>query len=111
MGLEKLGGRSSHLNNEVRPPGSVRAIINLDASIKFSADECKISRNRKLLAVGKLEGKLYFLKLASIHVNLAKSSVMWKQHRNSNAEACGNLYIVMFVVLCLSTLLVNNAIL
>eukprot|EP00794_Sanderia_malayensis_P001502 gene1502-1660_t len=42
---------------------------------QFGANECNITRNGKLLAIGKLVGKLYFLKLASSdHVNLAKSS-------------------------------------
>eukprot|EP00794_Sanderia_malayensis_P004363 gene4363-4944_t len=54
---------------------SVRAIAELDALVEFRANECNITRNGKLLAIGKLVGKLYFLKLASSpHVNLAKSS-------------------------------------
>eukprot|EP00794_Sanderia_malayensis_P002818 gene2818-3255_t len=59
---------------------SVRAMTNLDALVEFAGDECKISRNGKLLAIGQLVGKLYFLKLASdIHVNLAKNSISEKQ--------------------------------
>eukprot|EP00794_Sanderia_malayensis_P008379 gene8379-9278_t len=54
---------------------SVRAIAELDALVEFRANECNITRNGKLLAIGKLVGKLYFRKLASSpHVNLAKSS-------------------------------------
>eukprot|EP00794_Sanderia_malayensis_P017095 gene17095-18816_t len=59
---------------------SVRAMTNLDALVEFAGDECKISRNGKLLAIGQLVGKLYFLKLASdIHVNLVKNSISEKQ--------------------------------
>ena len=58
----------------------VRAMAKLEALVEFSASECKITRNEKLLAIGKLAGKLYFLMLASIeHVHLAESSICDKQ--------------------------------
>ena len=53
---------------------SVRAMARLGASVTFEGDECKITRNSKLLAVGETRGKLYALKV--IHekedVNIAK---------------------------------------
>ena len=53
---------------------SVGAMVRLGASVTFEGDECKITRNSKLLAVGETRGKLYVLKV--IHekedVNIAK---------------------------------------
>ena len=49
-------------------------MVRLGASVTFDGDECKITRNSKLLAVGETRGKLYVLKV--IHekedVNIAK---------------------------------------
>ena len=59
---------------------SVRAMTAKDASVEFAGGECKITRNGKLLAIGQLLGKLYFLKLVGgIHVNLTKNSISEKQ--------------------------------
>ena len=41
---------------------SVRALTNREATVEFEADKCKISRNSKVLGIGELRGKLYFLK-------------------------------------------------
>ena len=53
---------------------SVRAMVRLDASVTFEGDECNITRNSKILAVGETCGNLYVLKV--IHkkddVNIAK---------------------------------------
>ena len=40
---------------------SVQAMAKLDASIQFDGTECKIMRNSKLLATGKIHEKLYML--------------------------------------------------
>ena len=52
---------------------SVRAMVKLGANVEFVSDECKITRNGKLLAVGEMHGKLYMLKIVmSEHINMAK---------------------------------------
>ena len=46
----------------------------LDASIQFDGTECKIMRNSKLLATGKIHEKLYMLMIIPDveHINVAK---------------------------------------
>ena len=52
---------------------SVRAMVKWGANVEFVRDECKITRNGKLLAVGEMHGKLYMLKIVmSEHINMAK---------------------------------------
>eukprot|EP00795_Rhopilema_esculentum_P011835 gene11835-2369_t len=41
---------------------SVRALTNREATVEFESDKCKISHNSKVLGIGELRGKLYFLK-------------------------------------------------
>ena len=52
---------------------SVRAMVKLGANVQFIGDECKITWNAKLLALGEIQGKLYMLKIVmNEHVNVAK---------------------------------------
>ena len=52
---------------------SVRAMVKLGSNVRFEGEECEITRNSKLLAVGKMQGKLYMLKITTVdHVNIAK---------------------------------------
>ena len=51
---------------------SVRAMVRLDASVTFEGDECNITRNSKILAVGETCGNLY-------------------------GETCGNLYVLKVI--------------
>ena len=55
---------------------SVRAAVKLGANVEFVSDECKITRNGKLLAVGEMHGKLYMLKIVmSENINMAALSL------------------------------------
>lgn len=55
---------------------SVRAMTKLEASVEFKGNQCRISRNGKLLAVGEMQGKLYMLKIVSDeHINIAKDEI------------------------------------
>ena len=51
---------------------SVHAMVRRGATVTFKDDKCKISRNSKILAMGEIQGKLYTLKIAKEHVNIAK---------------------------------------
>ena len=53
---------------------SVQAMAKLDASIQFDGTECKIMRNSKLLATGKIHEKLYMLTIIPDveYINVAK---------------------------------------
>ena len=54
---------------------SVRAMVKLGASVQFVGNECKITRNAKLLALGEIQGKLYMLKIVmNEQMNVAKDS-------------------------------------
>ena len=58
---------------------SVRAMVKMGANVQFIGDECKITRNAKLLALGKIHGKLYMLKIATKeHVNVVKENCSLK---------------------------------
>ena len=60
---------------------SVRAMVKLGATVKFEGERCEITRNSKLLAVGKMQEKLFVLKIdVDEHVHIAK------RNSNSNVE-------------------------
>ena len=57
---------------------SVRTMTNRGANVEFVANKCEISRNSKVLGIGEMTGKLYFLKMySSEHVNTAESISNW----------------------------------
>ena len=51
---------------------SVHAMVKRGATVTFEENKCEISRNSKILAVRKIQGKLYTLKIVKEHVNIAK---------------------------------------
>ncbi len=52
---------------------SVTATVKLGATVQFEGEKCEITRNSKVLAVGKMQEKLYVLKIvADEHVHIAK---------------------------------------
>ena len=51
---------------------SVHAMVRRGATVTFKDDKCEISRNSKILAMAEIQGKLYALKIAKEHVNIAK---------------------------------------
>ena len=59
---------------------SVRSMAEPGAAVNFEGDQCKIIRDEKLLAVGKLVGKLYYLKLVNDdHAKLANEGLSGKE--------------------------------
>lgn len=54
---------------------SVRAMTNLGGKVEFEGNNCKITRNGKMLGIGVMSGKSYFLKLSSSEeANAAEST-------------------------------------
>ena len=55
---------------------SVRAMTNLEATVVFEGNQSQISRNAKLLAVGKMQEKLYILQVVlDEHLNIVREHV------------------------------------
>ena len=54
---------------------SVQAMTKLGATVDFVGNQCKITRNSKLLAIGEMQQKLYVLKCCQdINVNIAREN-------------------------------------
>ena len=54
---------------------SVQAMSKLRATVVFEGDECKISKDSRLVGIGTMQGKLYVLKVTSEeYVNVAKNN-------------------------------------
>ena len=58
---------------------SVRAMVKPGATVEFQGNKCKITRNGKLLAVGKNERKLYLLQIV-------EDQHVYNAQKNSNLE-------------------------